>query len=729
MSKVKFIPLLVAILFATAAKAYLTPQISAGSGTVTSVGLSVPSFLTVTGSPVTSSGTLAISLTGSALANSSNLFTDASGNLSTTGTVAVGQGGTGTSNGSITGTGALTFATTGTGNGIIHNIATDTASSGNDVGWQLNTTTNQTSTAGYTDLYINRTNTASGSGNQYLFDAAVGGSNIFTISTGSHAVMGATDIGNMAAEFVAQGTTNASNYGFQAGQDSSHNITFGWLANSTASSATAFIETYSGNNNIGIQRTSTQGMLGVGVPAASLGSLASRLVVQGTGATSSTSALTVQNSTPSTILFARNDGNVGIDTGSPATRLQLSGTMSTGATGSAAGYLLGTASGTVTNTADSGTIATLAVNSLGTPTLVNSSATTYTNAATVYISAPPTASTNVTVTNPFALYIASGNIGVPAGAVLVNSHGSGTTIGIGGTLSTGIGSTLTGRYLDVASGTVTNTNDSGTVSNMSFNSFNTPTIADSNATTYTNAYNVYIGGAPVAGTNATINGAYSLYVAGPMKTNSSITTSGIFSASGSSNNINGYAGTSVFGIAGAIATTSVAGSTAGRVFDISAGTVTRSSDSGTIANLASVSVQQQTNATSSATTYTNTENLYVGAAPLAGTNVTQTNAWSAFFAGPIAVVGNMSLQGTAPTVSSCGSGTLTTGSSNHKGSITGVTTATACTITFSSALAAGPSCIFQGSAALSSPVVTSLSTSAVTFGFGTYTGTLYYICF
>jgi hypothetical protein len=40
---------------------------SGGSGTVTSVGMTVPAFLSVTGSPITSSGTLALSLSGTAL--------------------------------------------------------------------------------------------------------------------------------------------------------------------------------------------------------------------------------------------------------------------------------------------------------------------------------------------------------------------------------------------------------------------------------------------------------------------------------------------------------------------------------------------------------------------------------------------------------------------------------------------------------------------------------------
>jgi hypothetical protein len=51
-----------------AVKTYVDAQISAsGSGTVTSVALSVPAFLSVAGSPVTTTGTLAVSLSGTAL--------------------------------------------------------------------------------------------------------------------------------------------------------------------------------------------------------------------------------------------------------------------------------------------------------------------------------------------------------------------------------------------------------------------------------------------------------------------------------------------------------------------------------------------------------------------------------------------------------------------------------------------------------------------------------------
>ena len=47
----------------------VTVNVSAGTGTVTSVAATVPSFLSVAGSPITTSGTLAITLSGTALPN------------------------------------------------------------------------------------------------------------------------------------------------------------------------------------------------------------------------------------------------------------------------------------------------------------------------------------------------------------------------------------------------------------------------------------------------------------------------------------------------------------------------------------------------------------------------------------------------------------------------------------------------------------------------------------
>jgi hypothetical protein len=69
-------------------------------------------------------------------------------------------------------------------------------------------------------------------------------------------------------------------------------------------------------------------------------------------------------------------------------------------------------SGTVTDSATltSGTVAHGTINSFDNPSIAATNATvTYTIASTVYIDGAPQAGTNVTITNPYALYVAAGN--------------------------------------------------------------------------------------------------------------------------------------------------------------------------------------------------------------------------------------------------------------------------------------------------------------------------------
>ena len=100
-----------------------------------------------------------------------------------------------------------------------------------------------------------------------------------------------------------------------------------------------------------------------------------------------------------------------------------------------------------------------------------------------------------------------------------------------------------------------------------------------------------------------------------------------------------------------------------------------------------------------------------------------TNNYAARFAGDVVFAG------TAPTISSCGSGSLASGSTDHKGQITGITAATACTITFGQGpLGAAPACTFSNSAG-TAVGISAISTTAVTTTMTALTGTLYYICF
>lgn len=88
-----------------------------------------------------------------------------------------------------------------------------TNSSGDAIGVEMTTVVNQTLTAGATDLLINRTETATGSGNQFLIDAQIGGSSKFSVDNtglvtspvGYNLTAGATGYGF--------GTQNSSTYG------------------------------------------------------------------------------------------------------------------------------------------------------------------------------------------------------------------------------------------------------------------------------------------------------------------------------------------------------------------------------------------------------------------------------------------------------------------------------------------------------------------------------------
>lgn len=84
------------------------------------------------------------------------------------------------------------------------------------------------------------------------------------------------------------------------------------------------------------------------------------------------------------------------------------------------------------------------------------------------------------------------------------------------------------------------------------------------------------------------------------------------------------------------------------------------------------------------------------------------------------------IQTTAPVASSCGGGTVATGSTDNEFSVTGITAATACTVTFNTSIQA-KSCVANASTGIATGA-SSLSTTAVTFGMAALTGTLYGHC-
>jgi len=107
-----------------------------------------------------------------------------------------------------------------------------------------------------------------------------------------------------------------------------------------------------------------------------------------------------------------------------------------------------------------------------------------------------------------------------AGTVAATFDASGNTNVLGKLQTSGNQSvaawTTSGQSFDSSAATFTDTTTAaaGTVATRTINSFNTPTLASTNAITVTNASTAYIAAAPTAGTNTTITNAHALHIAG-----------------------------------------------------------------------------------------------------------------------------------------------------------------------------------------------------------------------
>ncbi len=145
-------------------------------------------------------------------------------------------------------------------------------------------------------------------------------------------------------------------------------------------------------------------------------------------------------------------------------------------------------------------------------------------------------------TGNLALVGGGGNVGIgnasPSG--LLSLAGNRTALAWG----------TTGINFQTAAATYTDSSSSGTVASVVANSFGVPTFAASSATTYTAASNVYIAGAPSAGTNVTITKGYALDVNGPtrIKTNSGSATGLTLTSTGTINWRFGNVATNDFGL-------------------------------------------------------------------------------------------------------------------------------------------------------------------------------------
>jgi hypothetical protein len=164
-------------------------------------------------------------------------------------------------------------------------------------------------------------------------------------------------------------------------------------------------------------------------------------------------------------MIIRTNGNVGIGTTSPSALLHLGGTPEV-ANGSTNGMFLRVEPSALTDisTLSGATVTHTAVSAFNAPQLFAANTSVgYTNASTLYIAGAPTAGTNVSITNPYALWVESGAIKLGAAntgvAILTAGVLSTKTNPTGDFVGTTDTQTLTNKRIDPR---VTSTASSGT---------------------------------------------------------------------------------------------------------------------------------------------------------------------------------------------------------------------------------------------------------------------------
>lgn len=210
------------------------------------------------------------------------------------------------------------------------------------------------------------------------------------------------------------------------------------------------------------------------------------------------------------------------------------------------GIQLKVAAATLNDTTSTGTVALTAADSIFAPTLTATSATTYTASTTLYISGAPTASTNVTQSNNYALYVAAGQSSFLGGIASGASNTSSNFYANGGAVTTStstaqsqFGGSTSVNFRSLFNGTT------NSVIGVGFNYGNVIVASDpiNTAATGTNAWLANLVVNPIgtiAGTTTATNSA-SLYIGG--------------AASGATNNYSLFVNSGATSLGGTLAVT------------------------------------------------------------------------------------------------------------------------------------------------------------------------------
>lgn len=175
-------------------------------------------------------------------------------------------------------------------------------------------------------------------------------------------------------------------------------------------------------------------------------------------------------------------------------------------------------------------------------------------------------------------------------------------------------SSTSGKIINVQAQTLTDSDQTGTITSRAANSLLSPTFSSTNPVTLTNAYTLYID-APTQGTNTTITNGFALYVNGQSLLG----------------NIVGMGTTSTMArlnVAPRASLTSWTSSNVGRTISVGTGTSTDTDQTGTIATRVLNSFGTPILASTNAVTVTNAANIYIQNAPTQGTNTTITNPYA-----------------------------------------------------------------------------------------------------